>query len=114
MPSIVFDGYQCGPRTKDVTQKKRAGTYVGATVQYSGSMVFKGKREDFLFNKENKHRFIILIRDHLDRNGCHTDQAKGDADLLIVQTAIAVSDIPSKLTLLVGDDTDLLIMLLNV
>ena len=53
-PFIVFDGYLGGPSTKDVVYRKRSVTYVGSTVQVSGSMVFKGKREDFLSNKENK------------------------------------------------------------
>ena len=56
----------------------------GITVNVSGSMVFNGKKEDFLSNKKNKRRFIMLLRDHLERQRCHTDQARSDADLLIV------------------------------
>lgn len=55
-------------------------------------MVFNGKKEDFLSNKMNKHRFIMLLRDHLESQGCCTDQARADADLLIVQTAIAAAE----------------------
>lgn len=110
-PFIVFDGYMGGPTTKDVVHRKRSVTYVGAAVQVSDSMVFKGKREDFLSNKDNKHRFIGLLRDHLERQGIHTDQATADADLLIVQTAVAASEHTSIPTILVGDDTDLLVLL---
>ena len=110
-PFVVFDGYQAGPGTKDVAHRRRSSTYVDATVQVSALMVFKGKREDFLSNKGNKHRFITLLRDHLERHGCHTEQATADADLLIVQTAIAVSKRTSNPTVVVGDDTDLLVLL---
>jgi len=92
-------------------QRKRSVTYVGAAVQVSDSMVFNGKREDFLSNKENKHRFIGLLRDHLERQGCLTEQATADADLLIVQTAVTASECTPSPTVLVGDDTDLLVLL---
>ena len=107
----MFDGYPGGPSTEDVVHQKWSVTYVGATVQVSGPMVFKEEREDFLSNKENKHRFIILLQDHLERQGCHTEQATADADLLIVQTAIATSENVSKHTVLVDEDTDLLVLL---
>ena len=58
-PWVVFDRYFGGLITKDVVHRKWSVTYVGVTVQVSGSMVFKGKREDFL---SNKHRFITLLK----------------------------------------------------
>ena len=82
----MFDGYPGGPSTKDVVHRKWSVTYVGATVQVSGSKVFKGKREDFLSSKENKqHRFITLLQDHLERQGCHTEQTTADADQIQIQ-----------------------------
>ena len=59
--------------------------------------MFKGKRDDFLSNKENKHSFITLLQDHLERQGCHTEQSTADADLLILQTAIAASGVILRL-----------------
>ena len=111
MPTIVFDGYQDGPSTKDAAHRRRAGVCVGTTIHMSGSMVFKGKKEDVLSNKMNKHRFIRLLRDHLERQGCNTVQARADADLLIVQTALAAAECTQRPTILVGDDTDLLVLL---
>ena len=111
IPFVVFDGYPGGPSTKDVVDRKWSVTYVGATVQVSGSKVFKGKREDFLSSKENRHRFITLLRDHLERQSCHTEQATADADQLIVQTAIAASENVSKPMVLVSGDTDWLVLL---
>ncbi len=85
--------------------------HVGATVQVSGSMFFGGRKEDFLSNKENKQWFITLLSDHLKSHGCHTEHVRTDADLLIVQTAIAAANRTTKSTVLVADDTDILILL---
>ena len=52
-----------------------------------------------------------LLQDHLERQGCHTEQATADADLIIVQTAIAASENVSNPTVLVEEDTDLLDLL---
>ncbi len=35
---------------------------------------------------QNKQWFITLLSDHLKSHRCHTEHAKTDADLLIVQT----------------------------
>ena len=110
-PVVVFDGYMYGPSTKDTTQQRRARMGVGATVKFSGSMVLQGRKEDFLSNKENKQRFIMLLSDHLTHHGCHTEHARADADLLIVQAAIAVAERSDKPTFLIADDTDILILL---
>ena len=110
-PTVVFDGYLSGASTKDVTQQRRAGLRVGVPVQVSGSMVFNGKKQDFLANKENKQQFITLLDGHLRRYGCRTEHASADADLLIVQTAISTTEIGNKPTVLVADDTDILILL---
>ena len=111
-PAVVFDGYKSGPITKDSTQQRRAGKHPGAAVQFSRSMVFVGKKTDFLANKENKQRFIDLLSDKLECHGCQTDHAKSDADLLIVQTAIAAAaSQPNKTTVVVTEDTDILVLL---
>ncbi len=85
--------------------------HVGAIVQVSGSMFFGSRKEDFLLNKENKQQFINLLSDHLKSHGCHTEHARTDADLLIVQTAIVADNRTTKSTVLVADDTDILILL---
>ena len=54
---------------------------------------------------------LVYLSDKLERAGCITDHAEHDADVLIVQTAIASAR--TKDTVLVGDDTDLLILLLH-
>lgn len=74
-------------------------------------MILQTKKEEFLSNKENKQRFIALLSQKLEQSGCEVHQARADADLLIVQTAVATA--ASRVTVLVGDDTDLLVLLIH-
>jgi len=74
-------------------------------------MMIQSKKEDFLNNKANKQRFIHYLSNKLERAGCSIDHATHDADVLIVQTAVASAH--TKDTVLIGDDTDLLILLLH-
>ena len=53
---------------------------------------------------------IRLISDKLRQNGCTVVQASGDADVDIVEAAVPSS--MTKSTTVIGDDTDLLVLLL--
>ena len=66
--------------------------------------------EDFLSNKENKPTLIHLIANQLKKRKCDVIHAEGDADLDIVKTTISASS--EKTTTLIGEDTDLLVLLL--
>jgi len=57
---------------------------------------------------ENKQCFMLLLNRLLQQVECQVSHAKGDADMLIVQSANESASQPNKL--LVGDDTDLLIL----
>jgi protein involved in ribonucleotide reduction len=52
-------------------------------------MKLEVKRDDFLANSENKQRFIKALSAEHQTFGVHTEHAKQDAYLLIVQTAVA-------------------------
>ena len=52
-----------------------------------------------------------MLPKRLEQSGCEVQMARGDADVLIVQTAIAAAD--KKETVLFGDDTDLLVLLVR-
>ena len=60
-------------------------------------------------NSKNKQKFIDLLSSKLKAAGVRTEHAKADADLLIVKTAIDAA--ANEDTLLVGEDTDLLVLL---
>ena len=72
-------------------------------------MVAKLKKDDFIANRANKQRFINLLGAKLELSGCTVIHAEVDVDLLLVQTA--VQSTKSVNTVLVGDDTDLLVLL---
>lgn len=109
---VVFDGYLQGPSTKDATQQRRTRGNVGTATLFESSIKFNSRKDDFLSNKENKQCFINLLGNHLERHGCHIENAEADAYLLIVQCAIAVAKADTtKPTILVADDTDVLLLL---
>ena len=57
-----------------------------------------------------KHALIQLIPGRLEEKGCHTIQAEGDAYLDIVKAAVTMS--AYKSTTVIGEDSDLLVLLL--
>ena len=73
-------------------------------------MKFKGKKSEFLDNPSNKQRFINLLANTFKLAGIEVFNAKSDADTLIVATTIESSK--RQATVLVRDDTDLLVLLL--
>ena len=67
------------------------------------------KRDIFLSNYSNKHNFILIRAEKFSSCGFFLHHAYADADLLIVN--IALNCAMSRTTVLIGDDTDLLILL---
>lgn len=80
--TIVFDGYDCGPSTKDMVHLKRTRMQ-GREVIFNGSMQLVMKKEEFLACKSNKSRFIKALGSYLKENGFNVIHSEGDADLLI-------------------------------
>ena len=81
----------------------------GQMVTFKPDMEVKLKKDTFLSNPANKQLFINLLSTQLRLSGYNTAHASGDADLQIVLTAVNLSQ--SWPTVLVGDSTDLLILL---
>ena len=106
---VVFDGYTCQPRTKDMAYLKRSKGLNATEVLFDSQTPFKSNKDVFLTNARNKQRFINLLGQNLENSGCDVLHAKGDADLRIVQTAIALSS--TKSVFVVGSDTDSLVLL---
>ena len=106
--TIVFDGY--APSTKDATHQRRAKqTKIASSVHFDSNMVMNNKKDEFLDNSANKQRFLVILGEKLAESGCHISHAESDADNLIVLTTIEHAR--TVATVLVGDDTDLLILL---
>ena len=108
--TVVFDGYSGGPGIKDNTHQRRGANKTANKVNISFATKFVGEKEDFLSNVENKQAMIDLTAKCLQQKGCHVIQAEGDADVDIAKAAVSMSGYKS--TTLIGEDTDLLILLL--
>ena len=109
-PTVVFDGYSNKSSTKQVTQQRRSSGKVGSTVTFTRDMKVTQNKAMFLANTKNKERLLAMISDSLRQCQCVTYHADGDADFLIVKTAIQCAE--NSTTVLVGDDTDLLVLFL--
>ena len=105
---VVFDGYRI-PSTKYTTHQRRTGGEVGIEVTFTGDVKLMMSKDVFLSNVANKQNFIDMLSHYLQLAECLTEHAEEDVDLLISQTA--VQSAATKNTVLVADDTDLVILL---
>ena len=108
--TVVFDGYSNNLSTKQMTQHRRSSGKIGPTVAFTQDMKVTQKKDVFLSNANNKERFLVMLGESLCRHQCETHFADGDADFLIVKTA--VQSAKTQTTVLIGEDTDLLVLLL--
>ncbi|CAC5426498.1 unnamed protein product [Mytilus coruscus] len=90
--------------------QRRTKGIIGTEVSFTDRTPFKSKKEIFLANNENKQNFINLLSGKMVEKGIETKHADADADVLIALTAIESSK--TKPTVLLGEDTDLLVLLL--
>ena len=83
----------------------------GVCISFDQDMNLTVAKDVFLSNSENKQRFIKFLGETLEALGCTVFHDSGDADLLIVQKAVESASCVE--TVLVGDDPDLLVLLLH-
>ena len=107
--TVVFDGYEEWPSIKYNTHQRR-GRNMHSVVNFTAETGFSGKREAFLSRDTNKQRLIRMISDQLRERDCTVVNAHGDAYMDIVKTAVETS--LQHTTTLIGEDTDLLVLLL--
>ena len=107
--TIVFDGYPDRPTTKDITHLRRSKGMKGSKVNLKEDMPCHSSKELFLSNR-NKQNFISLLGLKLKTAGLKVIQADEDADLVIAQEAVKQSS--HQPTVVVADDTDVLVLLL--
>ena len=87
---VIFDGYDSGPSTKDVTHSRRYSTLKSPTINLTEDM-FTSTQEMFLANSLNKQKFIILIGNKLEKKGCTVIHSQDHTDLNIAMYAISYS-----------------------
>ena len=81
----------------------------GQEVVFTLDMKLTLRKDEFLSNTKNKARFVCALLTHFREHSFTVLQAGGDADVLIVTTAVKLS--VDRQTTVVGDNTDLLILL---
>ena len=67
---------------------QRGQITISSNVSVGAEMKVTTKRESFLRNKNNKIQLIEFLCQKLNQNLIATSQSEGDADILIVKTAI--------------------------
>lgn len=107
---VVFDGYESSS-IKDMTHMRRCKGKQGVTITFTKDMNLAVTKEVFLSNKNNKQRFITMLGEELEANHCTVFHGAADADCLIVEKVMETA--VDNDVVLVGDDTDLLVLLLH-
>jgi len=108
--TVVFDGYDSGPSTKDYEHTRRAAKRA-PDVAVELSMPSYSNQSAFLANEHNKKQLVAAVMNHLTHAGISAIQATGDADTLIVRSALQKASSGTAVTV-VANDTDVFIMLL--
>jgi hypothetical protein len=109
--TVIFDGYDSGPNTKDYEHMRRAAK-CAPDIVFDINMPAYSNQSAFLANENNKKAFVSALMQHLLSVGLSVSQAAGDADTVIAEAALqhARSGLPVTV---VANDTDILVMLLH-
>lgn len=108
--TIVFDGYEDNLNNTKVSERTRRSLKTkGINVQCSENAEVRVKQSEFLSRDKNKTILIRMLRQKLVNENHTIYVASADADTLIVNTAISLSS--SATIVLVGQDIDLLVLL---
>lgn len=106
---IVFDGYE-GPSIKDHEHQRRVGKSC-ADIQLSETMKAHHDQQSFLSNGKNKTSFILLLARRLESAGHIVHISSGDADTLIVASALHFAEQGHDVSV-EADDTDIIVLLM--
>ena len=106
---MVFDGYESS--TKDMCHRKRTEDSCANITPTLETKLMLSK-EKFLSNVKNKQLFLKLLQDYLTEKGVNVLNSTGDADVLMCREAVECCS--SSNVSLIGDDTDLLVILLHM
>ena len=110
---VVFDGYGSTSSTKAAEQQRRATQSISADILFECDMKTITTQKAFLANSKNKARLIVKLTTELRHAGVIVKQDTADADHLIVSTAMTLAQTERKPVVVVGTDTDLLVMLVS-
>ena len=106
---VVFDGYDDPNSTKAHEHARRMGK-TSSNANVIALMELTTNQELFLNNIQNKKNFLKLLGKELKQEGIAVKFSDGDADVLIVSTAIKHSSTGE--VMVVADDTDIVVLLM--
>ena len=112
---LCFDGYSdVSMSTKVAEQSRRVqGHNVSQDILFKLSSQVTGNQHSILANRQNKARLIAKLMTVLTTAGIAGRQSTADADFLICTTAIEIASTTESPVVVVGTDTDLLVMLVD-
>ena len=108
LPLYLMDTRKGHPLKNNINQRR--GRNVHHVVSFTAQTEISGKNEEFLSRDTNKQILVQMISDQLRERDCIVVNAHGDADEDIVKTAVETS--LQHTATLIGEDTDLLVLLL--
>ena len=111
---VVFNGYSNYKKYIKAMEQLRRTAALSKTykVCFGEDMVVPITQEKFLSNRNNKKKLINMLIEKLQAVNITTKQARDDADVLIVETAIDESK-RQKTAVIIGEDIDLLVILIG-
>ncbi|KAL8607718.1 hypothetical protein ACOMHN_039391 [Nucella lapillus] len=110
--TVIFDGYDI-MSTKVAEQQRRAIKNVSPDILFELDMSVTTHQNLFLANRRNKARLITKLMPKLESSDVTCSQSPADADYLISNTALTSANLLDRPVVLVGTDTDLLVMLVD-
>ncbi|KAL8606327.1 hypothetical protein ACOMHN_050807 [Nucella lapillus] len=111
--TVIFDGYNDIMSTKVAEQQRRAIKNVSPDILFELDMSVTTHQNLFLANHRNKARLITKLMPKLESSDVTCSQSPADADYLISNTALTSANLLDRPVVLVGTDTDLLVMLVD-
>ena len=108
---VVFDGFNEKPIIKYHEHQIRSRN-VTSHIKVDLHNQISCSQKAFLKNSKNKVKFIELLSRHLANDGHDIRNSKGDADALIISTAIQYTKKQDNEVVVVANDTDVLVLLI--
>lgn len=90
---------------------KRSRSVIGQEILFTNDMKLNNTKEEFLSNPQNQQRFLVELGKHMNAREIVAIHAEADTDLTIVNAALECS--LKSTTVLIGEDTDLLVLLIH-
>ena len=87
---VVFDGYD-DPNSIKESEHQRRNKHFSPQFQITASSTIYANQDSFLTNSENKKQLIKMLAASLENQHIGIKQCEGDADVVIVHTALGES-----------------------